>query len=76
MTGVAEAVLTPAEPIFSLDLGENGGLFAPRSIQEANEWVQAEINFWSWQRDRQSGNHTNGFRQALSQLGNALSYLQ
>ncbi len=76
MTGVAEAVLTPAEPIFSLDLGENGGLFAPRSIQEASDWVQAEINFWSWQRDRQSGNHTNGFRQALSQLANALSCLQ
>lgn len=76
MTGVAEAVLTPAEPIFSLDLGENGGLFAPRSIQEANEWVQAEINFWSWQRDRQSGNHTNGFRQALNQLQEALNCLQ
>lgn len=76
MTGVSEVVLTPAEPIFSLDLGENGGLFAPRSIQEANDWVQAEVNFWSWQRDRQSGNHTNGFRQALSQLANALNCLQ
>ena len=76
MTGVSEVVLTPAEPILSLDLRENGGLFAPRSIQEANEWIQAEINFWSWQRDRQNGNHTNGFRQALSKLGNALNHLQ
>lgn len=76
MTGVSEVVLTPAEPIFSLDLGENGGLFAPKSIQEATEWIQAEINFWSWQRDRQNGIHTNAFRQALNQLTNALNYLQ
>ncbi|EPZ14965.1 hypothetical protein M622_17440 [Thauera terpenica 58Eu] len=76
MTGALEAVLTPVEPVFSLDLGANGGLFAPRSIQEAVEWIQTEISFWSWQRDRQSGNHTNGFRQALSQLQEALNCFQ
>ena len=36
------------EPLFTLDLGANGGVLAPTSYTELSEWLKKEINFWSW----------------------------
>ena len=36
------------EPLFTLDLGTNGGVLAPTSYTELSEWLKKEINFWSW----------------------------
>jgi polyhydroxyalkanoate synthesis regulator phasin len=38
----------PAPPIFSLDLGSNGGVFAPTNAQEMYVGINRERNFWAW----------------------------
>ncbi|HCY61922.1 MAG TPA: hypothetical protein DHV59_03600 [Oxalobacteraceae bacterium] len=69
------AMLTPhPEPLFSLDLQDNGGLFAPSTLAEAVAWMQHEQGFWSWLHSgRCNGNHTQGLKQALNQLNQALN---
>ena len=68
----AVTVLEPKpEPLFTLDLGENGGLLAPTSLQELQSWIQVEQQFWSWATERQHGNHEQGFRAAIHQLNQA-----
>lgn len=64
------------EPLFSLDLVENGGTFAPRTLAEATSWLQAETTFWSWIQSRNFGNHDQGLRQGIDQLNQALSHAQ
>lgn len=60
------------EPLFSLDLKDNGGLFAPTSLAEVNTWIQQEVSFWSWLNgSRAGGNHDQGIKQALNQLNQA-----
>ena len=60
------------EPLFSLDLTDNGGLFAPTSLDEMNTWIQHEVSFWSWlNNSRAGGNHDQGLKQALNQLNQA-----
>ena len=63
------------EPLFVLDLGENGGCFAPTSLDQINTWVQTEQAFWSW-INQNNGNHCQGIKQALGQLNQALSNIQ
>jgi hypothetical protein len=59
-------------PLFALDLKDNGGLFAPTSLEEVNTWIQQEVSFWSWLNgSRAGGNHDQGIRQALNQLNQA-----
>lgn len=70
MTETASNPAPPPKPLFTLDLGENGGLLAPTSLAEAGAWIQTEQSFWSWQ-SRNYGNHDQGIRQALSSLNNA-----
>lgn len=65
-----------AEPLFSLDLSENGGLFAPSTLEQARAWIQQEQSFWSWIQGRSYGNHDQGIKQALEQLNQALSHIQ
>lgn len=60
-----------AEPLFQLDLGDNGGLLAPTSHAELNEWIRAEVSFWSWSVQRGYGNHEQGFRDGYSSLSEA-----
>lgn len=36
------------EPLFTLDLGANGGVLAPTSYGELKAWLEEEIKFWSW----------------------------
>jgi len=60
------------EPLLLLDLTDNGGLFAPTSLDEMNTWIQHEVSFWSWlNNSRAGGNHDQGLKQALNQLNQA-----
>lgn len=62
----------PAAPLFTLDLKENGGLFAPTSLAEVSAWIQREMSFWSWLNgSRAGGNHDQGIKQAINQLNQA-----
>ncbi len=36
------------EPLLDLDLGQNGGVFKPRDLEELQEWIDAERLFWEW----------------------------
>lgn len=69
--------LTPEprpEPLFALDLAENGGLFAPSTLSEVTAWIQREQGFWSWvNRGGRGGNHDQGLKQAINQLDQALN---
>lgn len=68
---------TPAlEPLFKIDLAENGGLFAPTTPEQITNWIQREQSFWSWIQGRSYGNHDQGIKQALEQLNQALSHIQ
>lgn len=62
----------PAAPLFTLDLKENGSLFAPTSLAEVSAWIQREMSFWSWLNgSRAGGNHDQGIKQAINQLNQA-----
>lgn len=65
----------PPEPMFVLELGENGGRFMPTDFSQLNAWFQAEQTFWSWIH-RNNGNHDQALKQALGQLNQAHSNLQ
>lgn len=72
MTETAAAPQPRPEPLFTLDLKDNGGLFAPINLAEITSWIQKEQAFWDWVHRRNGGgNHDQGLRQALSQLGQA-----
>lgn len=62
------------EPLFVLDLGENGGHFAPTSYEELIHWIQDEQSFWTWTGQRNYGNHQQGQQEARSHLINALTH--
>ena len=62
------------EPLFTLDLLENGGALQPTTIDEATEWVQREQAFWSWLTSRSYGNHDQRLRHAIGQLNEALNH--
>ncbi|MDM0028383.1 DUF6161 domain-containing protein [Variovorax saccharolyticus] len=49
----------PKAPLFSLDLGANGGLFAPTTVEEVHVWVEREYNAWSWTQSINAGEHRN-----------------
>lgn len=76
MTDTTAAPLAKAEPLFTLDLNENGGRLAPTDHAELIRWIQTEQNFWIWLQQRSYGNHDNFQREAMGQLGEALSYAQ
>jgi hypothetical protein len=61
-------------PLFSLDLQDNGGLFAPTTLVEITSWVQKEQSFWEWlHRGSRGGNHDQGLKQAINQLNHAVN---
>lgn len=68
-------------PLFSLDLGANGGVLAPRTSDELSSWIQKEVSFWSWLGNLSLGSHqeaaTQGYRalaNAIGQFNEALQY--
>lgn len=77
MTAEVAPPAPPPEPLFTLDLQHNGGLFAPTSAAEALTWMHREQQFWAWLQNRNGGgNHDQGLKQALSQLNQAMSEAQ
>lgn len=79
MTTEALAIppVAPAPALFTLDLGANGGVFAPTTGQELHDWIIREHTFWQWNDSHQS-NHS--FRNAIEfgreQLKRAASTIQ
>lgn len=61
------------EPLFVLDLGDNGGQLAPTDIQQLEQWIQTERAFWNWLYQSSRGNHEQVPKQRLSQLDQALN---
>ncbi len=59
--------------LFVLELGSNGGTLAPSSIQELSDWIEREVQFWSWSRNINTGNHKIALDQAQQPLWNAES---
>lgn len=70
MTDISVPPVAVPEPLFVLDLGENGGRFSPTNLNQINAWIQTEQAFWSW-INRNNGNHDQGIKQALGQLNTA-----
>ena len=74
---MAETALSPrAEPLFTIELGANGGRLAPASLPELIAWLQKEQATWAWIANSNQGNHEQGFRHAFGQLSEALSNAQ
>lgn len=65
-----------APPLFTLDLGDNGGHLAPTSYEELTGWIQTEQNFWSWVQQSHYGSHENPQREGFSRLAEALNAAQ
>lgn len=59
-------------PLFSLDLGANGGVLAPRSADELSVWIQKEVSFWSWLGNLNMGSHQEAVSRGYQALANAL----
>lgn len=65
------------DPLFSIDLGKNGGVLTPRTYQELIDWINKESQFWNWNPSASnSGNHMNAFTTATTQLNSALQSTQ
>lgn len=55
-----EAVIgaAKAEPLFKLDLGANGGTFAPTTFEELIRWIEQETHSSHWLRSRLPEGHS------------------
>ncbi|MDI1269466.1 MAG: DUF6161 domain-containing protein [Polaromonas sp.] len=73
MTEDAPTRTAPSEPLFQLDLAENGGLFAPTTLEEARSWIEREQSFWSWIQSGQFGNQDQGVKQSYQLLIQSIS---
>lgn len=74
MTTEIPASTPPA--LFTLDLGANGGVLAPKSASELFNWVQAEIQTWSWLSSVGNGGHKNAIDAAIQPLRSAVGTAQ
>jgi hypothetical protein len=62
-----------AAPLFSLDLGANGGILEPTSIDELKTWITKEVGFWISLRRAQAGNLKAPLEHAIQPLDQALA---
>lgn len=62
--------------LFTLDLGANGGVLAPTSASELFQWVQTEIQIWSWLSSVGNGGHKNAVDAAIQPLRQAMGVAQ
>lgn len=63
-----DAPTAPPKPLFSLDLGANGGLIAPRTIDELKKWIDHEQAYWAWAHGFNGGTHSNSIDLVLGSL--------
>lgn len=63
------------QPLFTLDLGPNGGVLAPRDIVELRTWISKEIAFWNWFGNTQSGAHRDAIDRGYRFVANAIGQL-
>lgn len=45
---------------FDVDLGRNGGRFAPRSEADVDDWLTKETEFWAWLQNPDTNRQING----------------
>lgn len=76
MSEIAAIPAAKAPPLFTLELGDNGGLLAPTDHAELIRWVHIEQSFWSWVQGRNFGNHEVFQREAIGQINEALNFAQ
>ncbi|WP_416761841.1 DUF6161 domain-containing protein [Roseateles sp. So40a] len=60
-------------PLFQLDLGANGGLLAPTTIDELGQWLAKEQQYWIWLHQGGTGSHAQPLSEAVSCLNQALN---
>ncbi len=59
----------PSKPsLVSVDLGANGGTFAPTSASEAAQWVNKEMELWAWIQATSGGNFKQHIERAVEPL--------
>lgn len=65
------------EPLFTLDLGANGGVLAPTSYADLQQWIRTEISFWDWTRvffkDTNEALRWESLHESIDLLVNALN---
>lgn len=66
-----EAAGTPNEPLFDLDLGTNGGRFAPTTLDEMEAWVDKEYQAWVWINGTPGVEHRNVLDNAFQPINEA-----
>jgi Family of unknown function (DUF6161) len=74
---MSEPEVPPAakpEPLFTLDLLDNGGTLQPTTFDEATTWIQLELTFWSWLKIGSYGNHDQRLGPAIGKLKQAASH--
>lgn len=69
----ASAAKPRPDPLFRLELKSDGGVLAPRSVEELRDWVQREFEFWSW-ADNVPGINRGPIDQGISYLRSAREY--
>jgi hypothetical protein len=67
---------TPNPPIFTLDLGANGGVLSPTSARELLDWVQAEQTTWNWLGSVPNYGHKGAISQCITALNDAAANAQ
>lgn len=72
------ADIPPSTPpaLFTLDLGANGGVFAPTNPSELSQWTQTEVQAWSWLSSVGAGNHKGAIDVAMQPLREASNLAQ
>jgi hypothetical protein len=66
----------PAPALFSLDIGSNGGVFAPTNLRDLHDWLQAEMQFWSWVATVSTGSQRNSIDVGVQCLHSAMQHVQ
>jgi len=62
------------EPLFTLELGNNGGTLAPIDINELLAWTNKEIQSWNWLRSVSGAGNLSAVQQPMSLLLQANDY--
>lgn len=71
-----DSAAPPNDPIFELDLGNNGGVLAPTSGMECHRWIETERQFWQWITQVSAGNHRSALDAVLNTLHQATNEAQ